>query len=627
MNPEDMEWMDNMARKAEAEYNSTRLINDDSNIVEPLPDPIELHNGRGGYDQNKFAKWLINSKTHHYISLNDTGEVLYYDGGVYKPGGDRRIEELIVDAMDGEKITISKAKETVFLVKRRVGHERPDIDSEDGVINLLNGLYNIDTDELSKHTPEYLSVRQMNIEHDEEATCPKIDKFIREIVNEDDIQFIYELFGYTLLSNKRFGTAVFFEGEGANGKSVLMTLMKQFVGDAACSEVTPNEMGGDDKYAIADLFGKALNVVDDLGNNVVDGVGAFKSVITGNPVRGQRKYGHAFAFVPNTLCIFGCNEVPTTTDTSEGYFRRMRIVTFPNKFEGESDNKNLIDELITRDEIAGLFNVSVKAIRDVIVRGEFTGNKTVDEKRREYLTKSNNILLFIYEECDMTDIDVIVEKDELYNQYVLWARDRKTPVKALSHMTNAIKELGGRITRPNDGSGGRMQCYKGIQMRPFRSRDPDGQGSGPGNEPNTNRQQEDENNTSCQTSHTQNHYVTAEHNISNIGENSMTKSRNQHTDSENRPDQTLTVGMTGQENASTDSDQGSEYGDEFLNLVKSSVYKVGYVRALETFGATEVLMEMPKDVGATTELIDRCMQDHQVELKICSIENDKWQFV
>lgn len=453
-----------MARQEEAEiaaaHNTARI---ERESMEPLPSPEDLHNGRGGLDQNKFAKWLISSNDYHFISLNDTAEMMYYDNGVYKPGGERIINEMIVKTMDGEKVTISKGKEITYLVRTRTGHDRDEMDADHDLINLVNGLYDLKSGKLLDHTSQYMSAKQMNVEYNPEASCPNIDKFLHEIVSPEDVQFIYELFGYSLMSQKRYSTAVFFEGNGANGKSVLMELMQRFVGKDASSQITPNEMGGDDKFAIAELFGKALNVVDDLGNDVVDGVGAFKSVITGNSVRGQHKYGHAFTFVPNTLCVFGCNEVPMTTDTSEGYFRRMRIVNFPNKFEGAADNKNLIDELTTNDEISGLFNIAVAAFRDVVKRGEFVGNMTVEEKRREYLTKSNRMLMFVYDECDTNDPDNTILKDELFNQYVLWSRDHVYETKDMSSLTKTLKSIGVTVSRIQV-DGDRQSYYKGIQM-------------------------------------------------------------------------------------------------------------------------------------------------------------------
>jgi putative DNA primase/helicase len=587
--------MDEMARREDKEI--TNSVAKHATYDNPLPLPEDLYNGNGGYSQNKFAKWVVNSDHYHFISLNDTDEVLYYDNGVYKQGGDRKICEMVVEAMDGHKITSNNANETVFLIKRRVGHDRHCIDAGENIINLSNGLYNLKDGEMSPHSPDYLSARQMNIIYDEDATCPNINKFLHEIVSEEDVKFIYELFGYMLLSNKRFGTAAFFEGMGANGKSVLMELMQHFVGRDACSEVTPNEMGGDDKFAIADLFGKALNVVDDLGNDIVDGVGAFKSVITGNVVRGQRKYGHSFSFIPNTLCIFGCNEVPTTTDTSEGYFRRMRIVNFPNKFEGDTDNKNLIDEITRREEISGLFNIAVQAIRDVIVRGEFTGNKTVDEKRREYLTKSNNILMFIDDECDITDPDTIVEKDELYNQYVLWARDRKTIVKTMGDLTSAIKSLGAKTVRPRDEDGSRINCYKGIQLKTIEmyagrsiEKDTFGQGLVTPNEKPVFQTQEDVLNSLGQGGHTTSDIVST---IANkevrMGVKGMTKSQKPAADNEADPDQTLTTPLTKKKSRCQDKDIDSK--------LKHAVGKA--ISKSDTMGA-EISMVVECYPGSTT---------------------------
>ena len=476
MNAETQAWMDEMARR---EVVDASVGHNKTPSTGVLPDPTDLSDGRGGYDQNRFAKWIVNGDDYHFISINDSGEMMTYDGGVYKPGGDLKIREMVVRAMDGVKVTTNKANETVFLVQMRVGVERDEIDSDENVINLLNGLYNMKTGQMEAHSPKYLSARQMNIEYNKDAQCPKIDKAFREILKPEDVDFLYELFGYTLLSNKRFQTAVFFEGVGANGKSLVMDLMKHFVG-GACSDVTPNEMGGDDKYAIADLFGKALNVVDDLGNSVIDGVGAFKSVITGNSVRAQKKYGQPFTFIPNTLCIFGCNTVPQTTDTSEGYYRRMRIISFLNKFEGEGDDKNLIDGLRDSEEISGLFNKAVSAIRDVIIRGEFTGNMSVEEKRRNYMLKANDILMFFEERCDVDPTsDATIPKDDLFNIYALWALSNNMIPQDLGAMTVTVKSMGCRLAQIGGRDEAKVNCSRGISLKDVGTRgvqDPPKQG-------------------------------------------------------------------------------------------------------------------------------------------------------
>jgi putative DNA primase/helicase len=46
---------------------------------------------------------------------------------------------------------------------RRTYHKRSEIDADINIINLKNGLYNIETDELRPHSPDYLSINQKPI--------------------------------------------------------------------------------------------------------------------------------------------------------------------------------------------------------------------------------------------------------------------------------------------------------------------------------------------------------------------------------------------------------------------------------------------------------------------------------
>ena len=487
MDANELAWMDEMARRDDAklraegraklkenkaavkEETEARAIESRRAMVrrgaEGAPEAQFFNNEKGIYVPNLFAKWVIGDSSQNYICIEDSDEVFYYDRGVYKPRGDLVIEESAMEIMDGKGVNPNSANATVFAVKRRVGVMRREIDGDENMVNVLNGIYNLKTGEIGKHSPEHLSVKQMNVVFDAEATCPRIDKFLHEIMSGEDVKFAYELFGYTLLPSKDESTAVFFEGRGANGKSVLMKLMKQFVGADTTSGVSPNDMK-DDRYAIADLFGAALNVVDDLGNDVIEGVGAFKSVITGDGVRGQHKYGQPFTFDPNLLCVFGCNEVPQSLDTSDGYYRRMRIISFPNRFEGAGDNKKLIYELCDAKEISGLFNVAVSAIRDVLVRGEFTGNMSVDEKRKAYVMKASPLLMFLEERCDTTSPNNMVSKNALFNAYVLWCKNNNLRVRSKGEMTSTYQESGiVPSTFPRDEDGHREPCYKGVRLR------------------------------------------------------------------------------------------------------------------------------------------------------------------
>ena len=65
---------------------------------------------------------------------------------------------------------------------------------------------------------------------------------------------------------------------------------------------------------------------------------------------------------------------------------------------------------------------------------------------------------------------------------------------------------------------------------------------------------------------------------------------------------------------------------ELVNLIKSGIYKLGYVKGIHEFTAVEVLMEMPKGTGATTEKIGAHLDTHAADMKIERI-GDKWRKV
>ena len=457
----DKTWMDEMARRAEAAENASTNREEEEII---LPDPMDIANGKGGLDENKFAKWLIASDQHHFVSMEDTHEILYYKNGVYRLGGERVIDGLLIRTMDGAKCTISKGREAIHLVGGRVGIERDVMDGDENLINLRNGVYDLREGVFLQHSPDMLMMKQMNIIYDASATCPKFDKFIHEVVSDEEAEFVYELFGYMLLPRKTMETAVFLEGVGSNGKSVLMDVMKHFIGKESFSEVVPTSLNGNNEYAIADIYGKSLNVVDDLGDDVIEGVGAFKSIISGKSLRGRQIYRSAFSFVPNTLCVFGCNKVPQTTDTSPGYFRRMRIVKFVNVFEGESKNRTLIDELRECGEMSGIFNRGIEAIKRVIIRGDFTGAKTVSDMKAVYMASANPILQFINAAYEITLGTERIEKDDLYNVYAVWCKGMGIDAEGMSELTITLKGMGVRVTQPTIGEE-RVRCYAGIRQK------------------------------------------------------------------------------------------------------------------------------------------------------------------
>ena len=133
-----------------------------------------------------------------------------------------------------------------------------------------------------------------------------------------------------------------FQGDGGNGKNVLLyvfdSLFKDFVSNVHFEEI------GKDRFASADLAGKLLNVSGELSASAKLQDGEVKKIISGEPIRAQRKHQKAFDFSPFAKHIVTTNNLPVTLDKSFGFFRRWKVIPFRQTFLNAEDDQKIINE-------------------------------------------------------------------------------------------------------------------------------------------------------------------------------------------------------------------------------------------------------------------------------------------
>ena len=109
--------------------------------------------------------------------------------------------------------------------------QKEEFNKNNRFINLKNGLFDLKEYKVIAHTPEFLSTIQLPILYDKNAECPNFIKFLHEIFEDDEtrIKLIQQLFGYCLTSSTKAQKAFILQGSGANGKSVLLSILTALV--------------------------------------------------------------------------------------------------------------------------------------------------------------------------------------------------------------------------------------------------------------------------------------------------------------------------------------------------------------------------------------------------------------
>jgi len=403
------------------------------------------------------------AERYDFATMRDTGEIYIYSDGVYRRGGETFVQEEARGLL-GDDFTTHKVNEILNSIRYSTYLDRHEFDWDKKIINVRNGLLNIETMELMEHTPAYLSLVRIPVLYSPRATCPRIERFLGEVLNEEDIPVIEEMFGYCLLLEYRFHKAFMLQGAGRNGKSTLLNLLQTFLGRGNCSNVALTELC-DGRFASAQLFGKLANIFPDLPAEALRYTGLFKALAGGDSITAERKFQSPFEFTNYAKLIFSCNYVPMTYDLSNAFFARWIIIRFPNTFEGDKANPNLIDELATEEELSGLLNLSLKGLRRIRKNGRFSYNKTTEEIQEEYERLSNPVAAFIADMCE-EDPEGCAVKDELYNAFKSYCKEHGHPVFSEKKFTEQLKKQTSVVDYRPTGEGERKRAWRGIKLLP-----------------------------------------------------------------------------------------------------------------------------------------------------------------
>lgn len=322
------------------------------------------------------------------------------------------------------------------------------------------------------------------ISYDPSATCPKIDQFFHQIQEGDDnVKRLYELTGYILYRKYPIKKIFILYGDPHTGKTTLATELwiKRFIGIDGVSSLSIDAIQ-DDKFDLIKIKEKYANISSEIKENTyIKDTTKFKA-LTGNDVISARLMHSQkdIKFVNFAKLIFLTNHIPSVSERDEGYLSRVEIFDFSNIFEGEKKNENIIDEIATENELSGLLNESIKALRELLKRGDFTTTRNAEERKEQYMLQANPILYYLqnrygtyYDDPSAKGPDdYLIKKGDVYSDYVSFCKQKKIRhVKGNTFYRVANRYFGEMGIEGRSISYGSPEYYIGIYYKEYLHRD------------------------------------------------------------------------------------------------------------------------------------------------------------
>lgn len=387
---------------------------------------------------------LVDDLLHDYIfkTYDDTEEILVYQGGRYIKNGEKIIKDECQRVVGNQMLTTHIVNEAIGHIQRSTYVNRKNFDRDPEIINLKNGLLNLNTNEfIEGHTPDYLSTIQIPVIYDPIAVCSNISKFFSEVLKQENIQLAHEIFGHCLVRNYSMQKAFLFIGDGANGKSTFLDLLREFLGGENCSSQSLYALETI-RFAVAELEGKLANIFADLPYSEISRASMFKMLTGGDAIQAEEKFKQPFSFINYAKLLFSTNKPPTIDDDTFAFWRRWVMINFPNKFEGDSEDRYILQKLTTPEELSGLLNLSLEALKKLRQKGQFSYSKTVDEVSEWYKKASKPEYAFIEEWCNCkVGTEYWISNDELYKAYAIFCRKKDIPAIGKESLGRKMKNI------------------------------------------------------------------------------------------------------------------------------------------------------------------------------------------
>lgn len=368
-------------------YQMDQVRKDFSNIgLEHIPEFFEgrkfLHNVMGDYLMEKYGVCKINGSIH------------IYDNGIYRQG-EEALHGYMLQLIP--TLTDARRKEVYKYIKVNLKTPVKQV-SPPHLIPFATKIYDLQNDRFLDYGPEYVFLNRFPYDYKPEApVCETVTGVISRIAGGDQeiIDLLYEAMGncFYLLNSYR-GAIMLYDPNGNNGKSTLLNLISQLVGMENASFLSLQDTA--ERFKLIGLYGKAVNIGDDISSNYIPDTERFKMLVTGGTVSAEHKGQDPVHFKPYAKLFFALNGLPPVSDKSKAYFSRVLLIPLTQDFSKNKD-VTLKDKQWSQEEMEYLTRLAIDGLKRLINQGDFTRPECVVEALADYEAENNPVNGFLEE--------------------------------------------------------------------------------------------------------------------------------------------------------------------------------------------------------------------------------------
>lgn len=339
---------------------------------------------RGDYALTELgnARMLIDHHGTRLRYLQSTKEWLVYEGGVWTydtcKAGDlaNKIAEHRLDLAEDKEQRKWAYKSQASSVRNGtlaqaatiagVAIQPDQLDRDPWLLNFRNGTLDLRTGQLREHDPADLLTRCLDMEYRPEATCELWLEFLKTIMDEDEemVAFLQRALGYSLTGSTQEQKIFLLHGHGSNGKSTLIEVWLDLLGEYARKADTETFLQGKKnsiREDLLDLQGARLVAVTEINEGRRLDEALVKEFSGGDRISTRGLYKDRVNIRIEGKLWIAANEKPEIRTGGYGMWRRMVYIPFNVIIPEEKRDPGLPYKLLL--EGAGIVAWAVRGCR------------------------------------------------------------------------------------------------------------------------------------------------------------------------------------------------------------------------------------------------------------------------
>jgi putative DNA primase/helicase len=304
------------------------------------------------------------------------------------------------------------------------------LDPNRHLVNVDNGVLNLETGQLLPHDPKYLMTKKMNVPFEETATCPNFVSFMERVLPDQAMRtYVQRALGYTLLGDADQRAMFLIYGPSGTGKSTLMDTMAQVFGDYAVTaapgtfRATGKEHGPTNDLHM--LKGRRFVSTSETNEGTLYNEDLLKRLTGRDRVTSRELYQKNQEWTPVCTLWLATNHLPRFSTDDDAIWRRLKLVPFSTVLVDEPDHQDDYGRTFLTPEGSGILNWLLQGLQDFLECG-LGEPPEVREAAQGQRLQSDPVAQFLEDRLEegvlALGVTQSIKITDLYAMYAEWAR-------------------------------------------------------------------------------------------------------------------------------------------------------------------------------------------------------------